>query len=138
MRKVAPKASGKHKKSTKIDPNNLKNDLCEKMIFAIHSMRKPGFETTRRPDFYSKFGTKSVLETSSEKNQIFRPRCQNHVQNRVPKSTQNRYKSDSGPPRAHPAAPMVPQGAPKVPKWSPRVPKWRHQASQITSFGHSQ
>ena len=57
-------------------------------------MRKPGFETPRRPDFYSTIGTKSVLETSSEKNQNFSPRCQKHVQNGVPKSTQNLYKPE--------------------------------------------
>ena len=89
MRKVAPKASEKHTKIDKIDPAILKNDFCKKSVFAIPSMRKPGFETPRRPDFYSTIGTKSVLEASSEKNQNVSPRCQKNVQNGVPKSTQN-------------------------------------------------
>ena len=96
--------------------NHKNSDFCEKVVFATPLTPKACFRSPRRPDLDSKIGAKSDLETSTKNNTDFSPQGPKSSQNGVPKSHQNRSKSDSGPQGVLPAAPMVPQGAPKVPK----------------------
>ena len=113
-------------------PNPFKNDCFEQLVFAKASMRTPGFQTPRRTDFDSSIGTTSDLEASSKQKQVVIPRCQTTSQRGVPQSLQNSKESDSGPPRVHPAAPMVPRmlamcknGLPGCQNGGAKPPKWR-------------
>ena len=105
----------------KIDTKILKQPFLSKVVFAILSMRSLGFETPRRLEFDTKFGTKGVLKL--EQQTIILALSANRT---LEMGSENRLKIVKNlilTPHVHPAAPMVLQDAPEVPKWSPRVPE---------------
>ena len=62
-RKIRPPKN--NRKST---PESIKNELCEKLFFAIHVTGKPGFKSPRRPNFDSIINRKSGVKTSPKRN----------------------------------------------------------------------
>ena len=100
------------------------------------SSRNPDFKSPKRPNLESKLGTKSDLGSNPKRHWIFKPRSPNNFQNKNPKSTQNQWKSCSGPHRVLPSSPMVLQGAPKVPKWFPRDLKRRQSEAPSHQNGN--
>ena len=84
LRKPAPKASKKHQNST---PELPINDVCENMVFAIPSMRKPCFESANCQQFHHKIIAKSDLERSSKQIQNFTHQTSKICQNGLPKSS---------------------------------------------------
>ena len=84
LRKPAPRASKKHQKST---PESPINNVCENMVFAIPSMRKPCFESANCQQFHHKIIAKSDLERSSKQIQNFTHQTSKICQNGLPKSS---------------------------------------------------
>ena len=96
-------------------------------------MRKPSFGSPGRPNFESKINKKRDQETTPTINWNFKPQYLKNYQNKIPKSTRNLWKSRSGLPRVHPAAPKVLQSGPEMPKCFPRVlPRCQNGPQGIT------
>ena len=70
--KNCSKASKTLNKST---PKSIKKDFCEKLVFAIHPMRKPCFESPIQPDVDSQIGTKIDLKQKRKINSNVKPLC---------------------------------------------------------------
>ena len=139
-RKTAPKASRNMKNSM----TSIKNNLCEKLAFAILSLWKPNLEPQASKD-QLRNEWKSIAWKQARNKMKFQA-CEIKKSNtQAPQSPQILIRSCKLPPPVHLTAPMVLQGGSEVhvPKWLPwcirstkmvlRVPKWRHPAPQIAS-----
>ena len=129
---LLPGPPKKHPKSSLESPINV---FCGNMVFAIHSMRKPCFESSNCQQFHPKIDANSYLETSSEKTK----NLTHWAQQTVKKGSQNQPKSAKitknlvlGPHVSF----HGPLGCPQAGKMVLRAGKWRHHACQTISFGH--
>ena len=114
--KLLPRLS----KNDKVDSEIHKKRDLWKHVFAIPSMRKPWIKSPKH-QISTQTSIKKWPGNKPKQNWNFEPGCQKHFQTRIPRSIQNQWKSCSGPPRVHPAAPILFQDNLEVPRKSLRV-----------------
>ena len=83
LRKAAPRASKRHRKSTL---ESLVNVFCGNMVFAIPSMRKPRFGSPKCPDFDQEIGVENGMEPNLETTPNFLPLVPEKLSEWGPKS----------------------------------------------------
>ena len=114
-------------------PNNsehaLKNEFCDKMAFAIHSMRNPDFRNPSRPGFDAKMYAKMIWNPARNKSETLAHGAQK-VSEWVPRSHPTRTKSFSDPhgpllllPWLRRVLPRCQNGSPGYQKGGSRPPK---------------
>jgi hypothetical protein len=123
--------------TTKVDPEIHKNLFMWRIDFRNTFLAKTSNAESQALKFRFRNRQKMFWKQARKKGNVKRLKVKKltYTGSREPK---NRWKSGSGPPRVHPAAPMVLQIGPEVPKlppWcsrdaqiAPRISKWRHQA----------
>ena len=133
--KLVPRAP-KNKQNRFQDHQN--SDFCDKLVFAIPSIRKPCLKIPDVRISTQKSVSKVTWKRARKQHQISSPRCPKSFRNAVPKSCQNRWKSDldpqvsflllAGSPRVHPRCENGIQecqnGVTRSPKSQFWAPKW--------------